>query len=116
MAACAAPLKVFGELAVPELASLPDTEANRVQSVARPEPPPVEPPDGALATAMLSACVAVWGEVAESFAWTVNANVPEALGVPLIVPEAESESPGGSCPEDTVQVYGGVPAEAASVA
>jgi hypothetical protein len=46
----------------------------------------------------------------------VSPNVPASTGVPEITPvEAFSDSPGGSDPAETVQVYGLVPPVAASV-
>jgi hypothetical protein len=42
----------------------------------------------------------------------VKLSVPAAVGVPLIAPELLKLSPLGKLPEDTVQLYGGVPPEA----
>jgi hypothetical protein len=55
-------------------------------------------------TLMLSDCVAACGEVAESFACTLNVKPPDALAVPLMTPELESVNPGGNCPAARVQV------------
>ncbi len=45
----------------------------------------------------------------------VKLEVPDALGVPLIRPLAFIDSPGGSVPADTTQVYGVVPPVAVNV-
>jgi hypothetical protein len=67
-------------------------------------------------TVMLNDFVAVWAGDEESFAWTVNVNVPAPVGVPEIVPLVESVRPPGNEPELTLQLYGVVPPVAASVA
>ena len=48
------------------------------------------------AMVMLRACVAVVFEL--SFTWTVKFAVPAVVGVPLILPDAASDSPAGSEP------------------
>ena len=61
--------------------------------------------------------VAVWGDVAESWACTVKEYGPDTVGVPAMVPaDVPSTSPGGSEPETMFQLYGGVPPVATSVA
>ncbi len=40
---------------------------------------------------------------------------PDAAGAPLITPEDVSDTPAGRLPDAIVQIYGGVPPEAASV-
>ena len=55
------------------------------------------------------------GEV-ESLIFTVNDEVPAAVGVPLICPELPRVSPAGRVPELTDQLYGVVPPLAASEA
>ena len=52
----------------------------------------------------------------ELTAWTVKLLVPDAVGVPEIVPEPNSVSPEGRTPEANDQVYGLTPPVAASVA
>lgn len=72
----------------------------------------------AAATVMLRLLVAVCaaGEV-ESVTFTVKLNVPDAVGVPEIVPvEAVKLRPVARVPELMLQLYGVVPPEAASVA
>jgi hypothetical protein len=51
------------------------------------------------ATVSVSGFVAVCGELAESFACTLNEELPELAGVPVMAPEVDSVSPAGSCPE-----------------
>jgi hypothetical protein len=65
---------------------------------------------------MLSCWLAVCGGVPESVAVTVKVEVPRVVGVPEIVPELLNESPPGSVPLVTLQVIGGVPPVACSVA
>jgi hypothetical protein len=65
------------------------------------------------AIVMLSDWVAVPFEL--SLTCTVNPAVPGALGVPLIVPPAESDSPVGSEPLLTDQTYPPLPPVAESV-
>ena len=64
------------------------------------------------ATIMVSACEAV--AFALSLTCTVKLEVPAAVGVPLIVPLAESERPAGSEPVVVDQVLPPVPPLAAS--
>jgi hypothetical protein len=52
--------------------------------------------------------------LAASVTVTVNADVPALVGVPLIAPEGFSDRPDGNAPDVTAQLYGGVPAVAAS--
>jgi hypothetical protein len=59
---------------------------------------------GALMDRLNVPLTAVWGEVAESVAWTVKEKVPLALGVPLMTPELESVRPAGSEPEARLHV------------
>jgi hypothetical protein len=61
---------------------------------------------------MLNALVVFWTVAAESAAWTVKLNWPEAVGVPLIDPPVERLKPFGSCPAVTLQIYGEVPPDA----
>jgi hypothetical protein len=71
---------------------------------------------GAAAIAIESCLLADCGVAAESFACAVKVKVPEALGVPLMAPEELlSVSPPGRAPAVTLQLYGAVPPEAASV-
>ena len=53
--------------------------------------------------------------VAESVTFTVTVEVPAEVGVPVSTPAVDSDSPAGSEPL-TLQWYGAVPPEAASVA
>jgi hypothetical protein len=53
---------------------------------------------------MVWACVAV--RPVESTSFRVKLKVPAAVGVPVIAPAEDSDSPGGSVPESTVQVNG----------
>ena len=63
-----------------------------------------------------SACVSVCGGLSLSVTCTVKLEVPAAVGVPLIWPvEALIDSPEGSVPEETDQVYGVVPPVALTV-
>ena len=48
----------------------------------------------------------------ESEARTLNDQFPGVDVVPVIWPAPVSESPGGSVPDATAQLYGGVPPEA----
>ncbi len=68
------------------------------------------------ATAIERSCVAVRAVgVVESATRTVNAEVPAAVGVPLIWPvEASSARPAGSAPAETDHAYGAAPPVAAS--
>jgi hypothetical protein len=50
-------------------------------------------------TSMLSIAVAVAGVDSESVTSTVKLTLPDAVGVPLMVPALESVSPAGSDPE-----------------
>ncbi len=58
--------------------------------------------------------VNVWVAVApvESVTLTVNVNVPASVGVPLMIPVEDKARPGGSDPDTTDQVLGGVPPNA----
>jgi hypothetical protein len=56
---------------------------------------------------MLSALVAL--APALSVTCTVKLDVPGAEGVPVMLPEALSDSPAGSAPAVTAQLIGGVP-------
>ena len=49
-----------------------------------------------------------------SVARTVKVLDPAAVGVPEMVPPVESVNPAGRVPVASVQVYGGVPPDAAS--
>ncbi len=69
---------------------------------------------GADATAMESALVAACE--AASVARTVKLNVPDWLGVPESAPLVASVTPGGSAPEETLNLYGVVPPEALTIA
>src|SRR6266536_1690808 len=60
-------------------------------------------------TASVKDFVAVCGFGAESKTRTVNAYEPAVVGVPLIVPLAASDRPGGGAPLEIVHVYGGTP-------
>jgi hypothetical protein len=72
---------------------------------------------GAAAMAIESCFVPVCGVAEESLTCAVKVNVPETLGVPLIAPvELFSDNPPGRAPAVTLQLYGGVPPEAASAA
>ena len=62
------------------------------------------PPPPAEAMAMLRLAVALCEGELESVTFTVNAEVPDAVGVPLICPELPSVSPTGKEPELTDQV------------
>ena len=52
----------------------------------------------------------VWAWVAvrpvESTTFSVKLKVPAAVGVPVIAPPDDSDKPGGSVPESTVQLNG----------
>lgn len=52
----------------------------------------------------------------ESVTLAVKANVPSVVGVPLMRPEEESVSPGGSAPVVSPKVYGAMPPDAVRVA
>jgi hypothetical protein len=52
--------------------------------------------------------------LAASFAAKVTFEVPEAVGVPVMLPLVESASPAGRLPEAILHVYGVVPPEAVS--
>lgn len=54
--------------------------------------------------------------VVESVTFIVKLNEPDAVGVPEMVPAAESVRPAGRAPELTLQLYGVVPPLAPSVA
>jgi hypothetical protein len=45
----------------------------------------------------------------------MNLNTPIAVGVPLILPVGDSVSPGGSWPNNSENVKGGIPTDAVSV-
>ena len=60
---------------------------------------------------MLKACVVESEE--ESAARSVKLKVPGVVGVPANTPALEIEMPGGTDPETTDQLYGGVPPVAA---
>ena len=60
-------------------------------------------------TAIESCLVTVACGESESLAWTVNVEVPVAVGVPDIRPAEESERPGGREPAVMDHVYGLVP-------
>ena len=65
---------------------------------------------GATTTGMETVVVAVCTEELESITVTPKLKFPADVGVPEIAPEAADKlSPGGSWPEDTLQVYGAVP-------
>jgi hypothetical protein len=67
-------------------------------------------------TVIDSAWSSVSAGVCESVARTVKFEVPDAVGVPLIVPLDEpSDNPAGRLPETTDQLYGVVPPVAATV-
>lgn len=59
------------------------------------------------ATVIDSPAVADWPEL--SATRTVNELEPAAVGVPVITPDTVRVSPGGSAPDDTVQVIGASP-------
>ena len=63
---------------------------------------------------MLKFFVALCAGELESFTSTVNEDVPEAVGVPLICPALLSVKPAGNEPALTDQLYGAVPPLAAS--
>jgi hypothetical protein len=64
-----------------------------------------------------NAFVAVCAGADESFTWMLKEKLPDCVGLPEIVPdEATSDTPGGKLPELRLQLYGGVPPEAVSVA
>ena len=65
---------------------------------------------------MLRLAVALCTGEVESVTFTVNDEVPAAVGVPLICPELPRVSPAGRVPELTDQLYGVVPPLAASEA
>jgi len=105
--ALAAPEKVLGaETEAPELESLPEGEAKRVQSEA------VEPL--LFATVMLRLLDAVWAVA--SVTWTVKGKEPAEVGVPEMLPEELSARPLGREPLPSDQLYGVVPPAAVSVA
>jgi len=59
---------------------------------------------------MLRFAVAVCTGELESCTCTVKDKVPEEVGVPPIAPlDLVKDKPAGSCPADTVQLYGEVP-------
>jgi hypothetical protein len=58
----------------------------------------------AAAMTMLKPCDAVWTGELESFTCTVIGNVPDCVGVPLIVPLEASVNPEGKLPELTTQL------------
>src|ERR1700733_2210391 len=70
------------------------------------------PPPAAGSTVRVSCWVAVCAGLPESVACTVNVEVPAVVGVPEMVPSLASDSPAGSDPEVTDQLYGLVPPEA----
>ena len=71
---------------------------------------------GAGATVTESACVSAWAGEPESVTFAVNGNEPAVVGVPDDGPVAGSSvRPGGSEPDSSDHVYGGVPLVAASV-
>ena len=43
----------------------------------------------------------------------VNVDVAAVVGVPDSVPPCDTDNPAGRVPDDTLQLYGGVPPEAA---
>ena len=57
---------------------------------------------------------AIWGTVALSATATVKLKVPDAVGVPMIVPSVDSVSPPGKAPVGTVQLYGERPPDTVS--
>jgi hypothetical protein len=59
--------------------------------------------------------VAVSAGVWESVTWTVKLEVPAVVGVPEITPPELKESPAGSEPDASDQLYGVTPPAAASV-
>ena len=65
---------------------------------------------GATTTGIETVVVADCTEGLESITVTPKVKLPADMGVPEIAPEAaDTLRPGGSCPEDTLQVYGAVP-------
>jgi hypothetical protein len=60
-------------------------------------------------TFRVKTCFAFSGRAEESVAWTLKVNAPVAVVVPEIVPPALRVSPTGSAPQETFQVYGGIP-------
>ena len=60
---------------------------------------------------------AIAGRACESCTCTMKAEVPDAVGVPAIAPVLLFRvTPAGKLPEITLQVYGGMPPLAESVA
>jgi hypothetical protein len=73
--------------------------------------PPVD-----VVTVMLNVPIADWGVgLVESVACTEKVNVPAIVGVPLMIPVAPTDSPGGKFPVEKLHAYGGVPPDATSV-
>src|ERR1700733_14838078 len=70
------------------------------------------PPPAAGSTVRVSCWATVCAGLPESVARTGNAEAPAVVGVPEMVPSLASESPAGSDPEVTDQLYGLVPPEA----
>ncbi len=64
---------------------------------------------GTTTTVMLRLAEAVSGGLAESFTCAVKLAVPEALGVPLMVPVEFMAKPAGNVPLVMVQAYGWIP-------
>jgi hypothetical protein len=65
---------------------------------------------------MLRLAVAVFAGVLASVTFTVNVDVPAAVGVPLICPAPLSVNPFGNAPALIDQLYGVVPPVAVTVA
>jgi hypothetical protein len=68
------------------------------------------------ATTILKFAVALSTGALLSVTFTVNENVPDAVGVPLICPPPLNVSPVGNVPELILQLYGVAPPLALSVA
>ena len=66
-------------------------------------------------TTIANVCVADSIMALESVAFSVKVKVPVCVGVPLMVPDAPKDSPGGSKPLGIDHVYGAVPPVATSV-
>jgi hypothetical protein len=74
----------------------------------------VAPPPVVTMIVRLRLAVAFCAGELESVTFTVNEDVPDAVGVPLICPELLSVNPAGKEPELSDQVYGAFPPLAAS--
>lgn len=71
---------------------------------------------GAAATAMVKALVAFCDGVEESAAFKTKEKLPLWLVVPEMIPATDTDSPGGNCPDASVQEYGEIPPVAVRVA